>query len=345
MLQSNILKDRLRTLLDPGAPAQHDENTGLGQMLTVALGFLKRRYSVIIFTTILSVLASAVYLRATPPTYTAHVKVLFASPKAPFVQQQALLADVPIDNVQIQNQLHVLRSKAIAATVIQKLNLAEDADFKPSLRSQAIFRRLRGWFSSVPDNIVVAAIPADDLAEAFTNRLTAERVAFSNVIDIGYSSSNAQRAAEIVNAVADTYIVDQLNAKFEANRSAMAWLQERLRELGQQALTAERAVNAFKSENNIVVTEGKLIDEQQTVDLSGRLVAARAQTSDALARSMRFEEILRSQSSDTSGSADVPTSEALANPITTNLRQQYLDLSRREADWSVRFGRKSFGCH
>ena len=134
----------------------------------------------------------------------------------------------------------------------------------------------------------------DGLVAAFDNRLSAVRLGYSTVIEISFNASNAERAAEIANAVANAYVTDQLNAKFEANRIATGWLQDRLKALGQQALTAERAVNAFKSQNNIVAAGGKLMDEQQVTDLNSRLVAARAQTSDALARLDRFETILKS---------------------------------------------------
>ena len=144
--------------------------------------------------------------------------------------------------------------------------------------------------------------------------------------------------------MANAYITDQLNAKFEANRRAITWLQDRLKELGQQASTAERAVNAFKAQNNIVSSGGKPIDEQQVTELNSRLVAARAQESDTLARLNQYEAILRSNSVDLSSSAsggiDASGSDALSNPIINKLREQYLELARRESEWSARFGRQ-----
>ena len=51
----------------------------------------------------------------------------------------------------------------------------------------------------------------------------------------------------------------------------MLWLQQRLHALGEEAESAERAVNAYKSKNNIVTsTEGRPIDEQQIAELNSR---------------------------------------------------------------------------
>ncbi len=282
-------------------------------------------------------------MRVTPPTYTGQVKVLFGNPKAQFVQQQSVLADMPIDNAQLETQIQILKSKAIATTVINQLKLADDPDFKvPDSALHPAFQAIRRWFGlPLHDSEVNQKEVMDGLVAAFGNRLTATRLGYSTVIEIGFSASNAERAAEIANAVANAYVTDQLNAKFDANRTATGWLQERLKELGQQALTAERAVNAFKSQNNIVAAGGKSMDEQQVSELNSRLVAARAQTSDALTRLNRFETILKSNAAtpEVIGNLDASGTDALANPIINTLRQQYLEYARREAEWSARLGK------
>ncbi len=162
----------------------------------------------------------------------------------------------------------------------------------------------------------------------------------SSILEISFNSSNAERAAEIANAVAKAYIAEQLNAKFEANRSATSWLQDRLRDLGDQALNAEREVSQYKSQNNIVSPEGKSIDEQQVTELNNRLMATRAQLTEASARLNQYEAILRTNPANLSsmGTLDAVGSDVTSNPIINGLRQQYLELTRRENEYSARFG-------
>jgi succinoglycan biosynthesis transport protein ExoP len=348
MLQTNMLQnDRTRALLDSVVPREQTEEGGAAEIVNFALGFLRRQYAVIIFTTALALAASAIYLRVTPPTYTAHVKVLFGNPKAQFVQQQSVLAEAPTDNAQLETQIQILKSKAIATSVIDQLKLAGDPDFKDPVRPwHWIWQGIRGRFGSVAtDRQAQQDKPTDGLTDElvaiFDERLLAARLGYSTVIDISFNASNAERAAQIANAIATAYVTDQFNAKFDANRAATTWLQDRLKELGQQALTAERAVDAFKSQNNIVAASGKLMDDQQVTELNSRLVAARAQTSDTLARLNRFETILNSNSANSSsiGNLDASGSDALSNPIINSLRQQYLEYARREAEWSAQFGK------
>src|ERR1700730_10792754 len=338
MLHSNILPtDRTRALLDSVAPREQAQENGIGEAVNFALGFVRRQYWVIIFAAVLALATSAIYLRITPPVSTAEVKVLFGNPKAQFVQQQSVLAaDTPVDSPQLESQIQILKSKAIATLVINQLKLADDPEFREPGRSWRSI--IMAWFGG--PHRARPVDPMDWLVDNFDKRLTAGRLGFSTVIEISFSAGSAERSAEIANAIANAYVTDQLNAKLDANRTATAWLQDRLKELGQQALTAERAVNTFKSQNNIVAAGGKLMDDERVTELNSRLVAVRAQTSEALARLNRFETILASNSADSAsiGNLDASGSDALSNPIINNLRQQYLENARREIEYSGRLG-------
>jgi len=342
MLQRNLLQTDSPGVPLCGAPESDQKNGGIDDIVNFALAFLKRQYLVIIVTVTLAMAACVVYLRITPPTYTARVQILLA-PTAQFVQQQSLLSEPSFDFAQIETQLEIIKSRGIAATVINQLGLENDPDFsgsRPSLFS--LWYRIRAKFLPPPEDLPSAAPgqPSNDAITAFLNRLSAGRIGTSHIIEVSYNSSSAKRAAEIANAIANDYIADQLNAKVEANRSATSWLQERLHDVGEQALAADRAVNGYKSQNNIVSSGGKSIDEQQVTDLNSRLVAARAQTSDTLAKLNRYEAVLRTSSENSAsiGTLGAGGTDALTSPIINNLRQQYLELARRESEYSARFG-------
>jgi polysaccharide biosynthesis transport protein len=275
-------------LLDSVGPREQAEENGIGEVVNFALGFLRRRYLLIIFTAALTLAASALYLRITPPAYTGEVKVLFGNPKAQLAQQEPLPADPPVDNAQLETQLQILTSKAIATSVINQLKLADDPEFQEPSRSWR--SDIREWLGGTPP--AGPADPTDRLVADFNKRMSAIRLGFSTVIEISFSASSAERSAEIANAIAKTYIAEQLNVKLEANRTATAWLQDRLKELSRQTLTAERAVDTFRSRNNIVGAGGKLMDDERVSDLDSRLVAARAQTSEASSLLKRAKRVI-----------------------------------------------------
>ncbi|WP_349643874.1 AAA family ATPase [Bradyrhizobium sp. LTSP849] len=344
MLQTPSLQtDRTRLPLTMQMQSGQQDGADIGALIKSALVFLRRQYLMILVTAALASATSMLYLRLVPPTYTAQVQILLGNPRAQFLQQQSLLSEPLVDVAQIETQLQIIKSRATAVAVIKQLALADHPDFKEASSSLSSLQRwIQKWRSNPPEG--GQSTKPNQLSEntiaAFLDRLSAGRVSYSHVIEVNFSSSDPQLAADIANAVANVYISDQLSAKFEATRTATGWLQERLRSLGDEALTAERAVNAYRSQNNMVSAGGKPIDEQQINDLNARLVAARAQASDAQVKLKRYESILQSNSTNSSA-ADLPEAlgaDVLQSQIINGLRQQYLDFSRREAEWSTRYG-------
>jgi polysaccharide biosynthesis transport protein len=333
MLQSN--PDRLRRGLGNLNALPPGDEGGLGPLLLFLRGFLHRQYGIIAFTLALALAAAVLYLRLTQPVYTAHVQILLANPKAQFVQQESIVAEPSFDRGGIDTQLQIINSPTIAAAVIDQLQLAPDLAAGGTSPVHS-WKKLLGWFGKEGP----VKLQPDEIVEVFLKRLSATRINLTNVIDVSFSWDDPVRAAEIANAIGKAYITDQLNAKFEANRTATLWLQQRIKQLGDQAEIAERAVNAYKTQHNIVSSEGKSVDEQKISDLNSRLVAARAQTADLQARLNRYESALKQAPADPQsiGTLDSAGSDVLTSPIITALRQQYLELARRESEYSARFG-------
>ena len=159
------------------------------------------------------------------------------------------------------------------------------------------------------------------------------------VIEIKFQSIDPDRAAQIANAVADAFIVDQLEAKYQTIRAATTWLQDRMSELRGQASTAERAVVEYKTKNNIVETGGHLINEQQLAELNTALTKARSAKAEAEARFDRVTQIIRDDVPEPTTTTTATVTETLQNPVITQLRQQYLDLSQRETLYANRYGK------
>ena len=183
----------------------------------------------------------------------------------------------PLDSAWIESQIGILKSQNVAAYVVKQLRLADDPKFarpEPGLIDK-LLARLGG---EAPEPKSEAERSAAAIG-AVMSGLDVRRVGQSYMMRIDFRSHNPEQAAKIANAMIDAYIFDQLNAKYQANRRAGDWLQERLQTLREQAAAAERAVIEFKAKNNIVSTGGTLMNEKQLSDMSGALATARAHTS------------------------------------------------------------------
>jgi len=111
-------------------------------------------------------------------------------------------------------------------------------------------------------------------------------------------------------------------------------MQDRIKELRVQATNAERAVEDFKTKNNIVAASGRLMNEQQLSELNTSLIQARALTAETKAKLDRIDEILRT-------GVEVPdatVTDSLKSEVINKLRSQYLDFSRQAAELSAKYG-------
>jgi succinoglycan biosynthesis transport protein ExoP len=324
-------------------PPDEPGQGGAGELVDFVLGFLLRQYLVILFLALLGGVAGAIFLVVSPPTYTAQAKILIGTQRPQFIQQQSLITDSPFDQTQMETQFQILLSKAILAPIVQKLKLADDPEFgsPPGGLIQRVFQVFTNSTSAQPK-----LDQTETAIAALADRLTVNRVGWSLLIEIGASSRSHEKAAQIANAVATTYIEDQQEAKRKAYGTASAWLQERLAQLAEQTTEAERAVVAFKQKNNIISANGKRMDEQNLADLNTRVVAALTHSAELSARLTRIDSIIRNW--DVNGSTvDENVSDeivlgaigAQGGTILGDLRREYLDVARREAEWSAKYGR------
>src|SRR5215510_5493598 len=81
------------------------QEAGVGELIDLAFGFLRRRYLIISFFTLIALAAGAVYLSVTPPTYSARAKLIIEYQKHQIIQQQSIIPQVPSDAKQLESQL------------------------------------------------------------------------------------------------------------------------------------------------------------------------------------------------------------------------------------------------
>src|SRR5215468_9273264 len=329
------------------------EDAGLANTASFAIGLVRRQYLIIVLATLVAASIGATYLWATPATYAAKAQIIIDRGKSAFLQQQAFFSDTPMDAAQIESQIQILASERIAVLAVKSLHLTEDLEFVGTGGGlvHSIKQRIGQSLSSLrldvfkPQPARTDSDLVSQVAAGLLSNLQVSRLGMSFIIEVNYRSHSPERAAQIANAIAEAYIVDQMNAKYEMQRRSSDWLKNRVNELRQQATASEDAVNAYKTENNIVAAGGTLIKEQEVAELNRQLVIAREKTSESLARLNRIEAALaRSDLGGVDGarsdaSIDGAVSDVLSNQIITKLRQQYLELVNREAEFSVRYGK------
>jgi capsular exopolysaccharide synthesis family protein len=169
-----------------------------------------------------------------------------------------------------------------------------------------------------------------DVLRRFADKLDASLAGRSRVITISFQSIDPAKAANTANAIAQAYVVSQLDRKFEATKTANHWLEGQLTVLKQQAETAEAAVEAFRAKNNLVRGKDSALIQQQVSELSTQLAAVQAKRADAEARLKSL------RSTDKNGTI----LEVLNNQLIQSLRTQEATIEQRSVQLAGQYGEK-----
>lgn len=301
------------------------------------LRIARRQWPILVGSTALFLALGFAYVVLATPRYSASFLVMMETPKSEILAKNETASIRPnmIDPGFVESQIELLQSDSVARSVVRKLNLTSDSNFAAPSALAAVMEpvikpivALFGQNSGPPTET--------DLENAAVKMLIAglkvKRRGITYVIEVTYTGRNAELSAKIANELANTYMLGELEAKYQATKRVTKWLQDRIYELQQAARTADQAVQQFKAENNIVDTSRGFMNEQELSDVNAQLVAARAATAEAKARLDRVNEISRSDVIDGS------VADALRSDIITRLRAQYLDIAAREAELSRKYG-------
>ncbi len=341
----DIPRTRLADHGDPGS----QQSSFLGEFdLRDFFRKLWRRKAVIVGTVAVLSVATAIILFQIPPKYAAQAQVLIESHNSSMVNFEEMLAGRGVDTETIESEMEVIKSRRLAEKVIEQLRLSEDPEFNATLRPKGFFDGLLDFRSYLPKEWAAILLDGQSgsapteaeirdrervaVVDEFLSRLTVARQGFSRVISIGFTSESANRAAEVANAVAADYIVDQLEAKFEATRRTTSWLNDKIAGLRDKVDASERAIEAFRKEAGLLQgTSGPLIT-QQISELSAQLILAGAQRAEAEARLGQVQGLIRSAGG--AGSA----ADVLDSPIVQSLMEKETEIRRKVVESAGQYG-------
>jgi succinoglycan biosynthesis transport protein ExoP len=295
------------------------------------------------------------YLVFAPTLYKSSARLLIDLSVNRYLQINKIVDEPTFHQVEIGSQVYILSSESVVVPVIRAMDLTHDSEFvgvqKVADGNFAKFKnsikQLIGWNVEGDAALDPEAALERTAVEAFLTRLQVYREDAGNVINVTFASSDPKKAATIANAVADTYISTTLEAKYKSTKTMSQWLQDRLKDLKEQAIDADRALQDYKIANNLVST-GKALGGEELARLSLQLTDARIAMAEAKARLDRIEQTssegilasldvevrMRESRKTASGSVGY----ALNNTDLARLRAQYRDLAAKLNEVESRVG-------
>ncbi|MVA99682.1 succinoglycan biosynthesis protein exop [Nitratireductor sp. CAU 1489] len=281
-------------------------------------------------TTICGALLGVFIALSTPKEYQAIAEMLVDPRDIKFLDRDLTSGGLPSDATLalVENQVRVILSGTVMNKTVARLNLDQDPEFNGEGGSGGLGSLLSGLTSLLSlaggeegANANRHAITVENLFHA----VDAERGGKTFVISIAAKSESPQKAALIANTVTEVFLETYGDLQSGTAGKASDELSSRLAELRAGVEAAERQIEAFKAENDIVDAQGRLISDDEIIKLNDQLATARARTLELNARASSA----RSVSVDSILTGNLP--EQINSPVLTEMRAQYSTL-RQEAD-------------
>jgi exopolysaccharide transport family protein len=280
------------------------------------------------------------------PEYTASSQILLDPSKQNILGPEAITSELNLDSSAVDGQIALVKSKSLLTRVVEDEKLAAEpgfgADPSPSFLSQ-----------------IKSLLPFGEPAESVSgpnNALTEEqqklargtlravrilqrntsvaRVGRANVLEVKYTSPGPEKSAQIANAIANAYMTDQLESRYQAARRASEWLADRIAKLGNELRASEAEVARFRAENNMGGAVTGALSDQQLSELNAKLVAARAESAEKKAKYDQAQRII----AEGGNLQSVP--DVIRSVVISALRSKQAEVSQREADLVAKYGER-----
>ncbi len=293
----------------------------------VLAGIWSRKAMVLIMF-LLAVGASVGFVSISTPKYRATAKVLVENLETAFTKTSGTSADqiTRIEERDVLSQVEVASSPDLAREVLLSLDDKSQASFT-RVKPAGLIDRL--MFAAGFDQDPRSLSPEQRALGRFARNTSVYAVPRSKVIVMRYSSSRPERAALIVNRLAEKYVEATRNAQQATTNRAQDWLAGQIDILRRQVVDSEVAVEQFRAEAGLLKGTTTTLNSQELSELNSQIILASAAKAEALAKASSIRELLAQ-----TGTVDAST-DVLGSPLIQRLREQQVRVRRSLAELST----------
>ena len=318
----------------PGQPGPPSATAAAGFSVLDLVRLLWRRKIAIASAALICACVAVAIGKSLTPKYTATAQ-LYVDPRELQLVDRELTPraqDISGLAMVVESQARLITSNNVLLQVIHDTNLEKDPEFGGG-DAKGLFASMLGLFGieQRPTAEQQKLIQMGAL-DALNRHINVKKTDRTFIVDIDVWSYEPAKAAMLANAISKAYLAESKQSQAAAARRATTDLSGRLKELQERLRNAENTLAVYKAQNNFVGTQDTLISDQQLSASNQRLAAARALTLDAQAK---YDQIEASRKASTDAGA-IP--EALQSPTIANLRAQYAEARKRQAELQSELG-------
>jgi polysaccharide biosynthesis transport protein len=273
----------------------------------------RRRLVLAIFAAIVALATLRTFL--TKPVYEATAQLLIERQKPNVLSFQDVTeerAGGGIDDY-YQTQYKLLQSRSLARRVIERLNLLNDPEYggpREKAQIEAILAKPPGEEPAMEGAI-----------GGLLSRTSVVPIRNSRLVNVTVSSGRADLAASVTNALAQLYIQQSVDLRFQTSTDAGQWLGSQIEEQRKKAEEADQRLQALKRQEGLVN-----IEERRTL-LDQRLKELGTSLNERKTERLQKEALYR-QMAGAGNPEELP--EVLRSPFVQSLRVELASLERQQ---------------
>ena len=279
---------------------------------------LRRRWRIILASTVLVPGLALAGLLRTPFSYTATGIVLY-DPESATVpgDNNNVSQDAVNEDAVIASQSEVIASLPAAAQIAARLNLAALPEFNPAAAPRHFpFTLLPGPRPPAPD----------ELAEATRRPMDVQVLPGSRVLTVSFTSTSPELAAAAANLAMQLYLDHERDVSFAALNDAQSWLEKHAADVQSELDATETALAQARAAAGVVQGAQSTLTTETVSRLAASLVEAQADLAMAQARL------------DAASGGDAAAANATIAPNLLPLRKEQADLTAQVQSLSSQYG-------
>lgn len=312
-----------------GKSAQPED--GAMDLLTYWRVVQRRKWGILGLSFFITILV-VVILYLTTPIYGASVSMLIEQNRSKLAYIDDIYSSQNAEKSYYQTQAEILQSRAVMESVVDRLKLTKHPLFNGPAHP-SLFSRIKSVLgvgvskSAAPDERKVR----EGVVSALSGMVLVESSKHSQIVRIVVESSDKELAAAVANAIAETYIDLDLEARYKMTQKATNWMNLRLVTLKGNLDKSERELQTYREQHNIIDTKGLELGgatSQLGTALSNlaaaRMARAQAQTN--------LEQVRRAKGNE----ASLPIVQR--NALVSGLISAVADHERKVSELANRYG-------
>lgn len=228
----------------------------------------RSKWRILSLALIVTLLATLIVLSMTP-IYKATSSLLIESEETNIVSIEQVYGLDASKKEYFETQYEILKSRHIAEKVVDKLDLGNNPvftqyiDVEESSFTKDIKQSVKNVLTFLPQR-EPTPLTEEELAQQrkeliitlFSENLSIAPVANTQVVKLSFMSESPKLAATVANTVADVYIENYLEAKFDMTSKATTWLNDSLDGLRAKLEISERKLADFYEREQLVDLDG-----------------------------------------------------------------------------------------